>query len=124
MRSALMTPSAAGFIAYGAMLVVVFGNITGNILIKAGGNVDPNRAFLFGNFGWQTFAGIAFFASSILLYAWVLRQLPLHIAQAIASLQFVGATLAASIIFGETITPEKWFGVGLILTGLFVIAWR
>ena len=119
-----MLSSAAGPVAYAAMLAVVFGNVTGNVLMKAGGRVEPDRAILFGIFGWQTLVGIAFFASSILLYAWVLRQLPLHIAQAIASLQFVGATLAAAVLFGEIITPEKWFGVGLILTGLIVIAWR
>jgi multidrug transporter EmrE-like cation transporter len=124
MRSSLMLSSAAGPVAYAAMLAVVFGNVTGNVLMKAGGRVEPDRAILFGIFGWQTIVGIGFFASSILLYAWVLKQLPLHIAQAIGSLQFVGATLAAAVVFGEIITPEKWFGVGLILTGLIVIAWR
>jgi multidrug transporter EmrE-like cation transporter len=122
MGSAIVTPSTSGFIAYSAMFAVVFGNVTGNVLMKAGGSVEPNRTILFGIIAWQTLAGIAFFASSIVLYAWVLRQLPLYIAQAIASLQFVGATLAAAILFGESIAPGKWFGVGLIVSGLIVIA--
>jgi hypothetical protein len=50
-------------------------------------------------FVWQTAAGIGFFASAVLLYAWALRM-PLHIAQG-WSLQFVGAVLAAAFIFGR-----------------------
>jgi multidrug transporter EmrE-like cation transporter len=38
----------------------------------------------------------------------------------VASLQFVGAVLAAAFIFGEPINCQKWFGIGVICIGLML----
>lgn len=107
---------------YLAMAGVVIGNVAGNVLLKMGANAEGSRAVLLGIFGWQTLAGIACFATAVLLYAWSLKHLPLYLAQTIASLQFAGAILAASTIFGETIRPHQWAGLALILVGLSVVA--
>jgi multidrug transporter EmrE-like cation transporter len=103
------------FLPYVAMLLVVAGNVIGNVLIKV--FASPGRVCLFGLFGWQTAAGIGSFGASVLLYAWVLRYLPLHVAQAVASLQFVGAVLATAFLLCETITLQKWLGIVIIWVG-------
>lgn len=105
---------------YLAMGAVVVGNVLGNIFLKLG-SAGSNRESIFGVFVWQTAAGIGFFAFAVLIYAWVLRNLPLHIAQGVASLQFVGAVLAAAFIFGEPINHQNWFGIGLICMGLMFV---
>jgi drug/metabolite transporter (DMT)-like permease len=109
------------FLPYVTMLLVVGGNVMGNVLIKVGASPPPGRAYLFGLFGWQTAAGIGCFGASVLLYAWTLRYLPLHVAQAVASLQFVGAVLAAAFLLGETITPQTWLGIVFIWVGLSIV---
>ncbi len=106
--------------AYFALCAVVMSNVLGNVFIKFGSSVGPKQAIMFG-FGWQTFVGICFFASGVLLYAWALKLVPLYVAQTIAALQYVGNILAASVIFGEPITPKQWIGIVLICTGLGVI---
>ncbi|SDR64042.1 EamA-like transporter family protein [Rhizobiales bacterium GAS113] len=106
---------------YLAMGTVVAGNVLGNIFLKLGSSAGADRTSLFGMFAWQTAAGIGFFASAVLLYAWALKNLPLHIAQGVASLQFVGAILAATFIFDESISLQKWFGIGLICIGLMFV---
>ncbi|MGA8173108.1 MAG: EamA family transporter [Methylocystis sp.] len=106
---------------YMAMGMVVISNVLGNVFLKLGSSDNTGRALIFGLFGWQTVAGIGFFASAILIYAWALKYLPLHVAQAAASLQFVGAILAAALVFNEAIYLQKWFGVGLILIGLMFV---
>jgi drug/metabolite transporter (DMT)-like permease len=106
---------------YVTMLFVVASNVMGTVLIKVGANAPLGRAYLFGLFGWQTAAGIACFGGGVLLYAWVLKYLPLHMAQAVASLQFAGNVLAAAFLLGETITPQKWLGIVFILVGLGIV---
>jgi len=115
-------PKAGLFFSYIAMGVVVLGNILGNVFLKLGARATANRTIFLGFFGWETLVGICCFAAAVLLYAWALKALPLHIAQSIATLQFAGAITAAAIIFGEDITPSKWLGIGLICAGLMVVA--
>jgi multidrug transporter EmrE-like cation transporter len=103
------------------MLLVVAGNVVGNVLIKIGATAPSGRAYLFGLFGWQTAAGIGCFGASVFLYAWVLKYLPLHVAQAVASLQFAGAVFAAAFLLGETVTPQKWVGIAFIWVGLSIV---
>jgi drug/metabolite transporter (DMT)-like permease len=107
-----------------AMLAVVVGNVLGNVLLKIGSSVEPGKAMLLGMFGWQTAAGIGCFASGVLFYAFALKSLPLHVAQAITALQFVGAIGAAAILFGEPITNTNWAGIALICAGLILVLAR
>lgn len=115
--------SSTWALPYLAMGTVVVSNVLGNIFIKFGSSEEVKSAPIFGMFGWQTVVGIGFFASAVLFYAWALKYLPLHIAQGVASLQFVGAILAAALVFDEAISVQKWLGIGLICIGLtFVTA--
>jgi drug/metabolite transporter (DMT)-like permease len=102
------------------MLMVVLSNITGSVFIKLGAMAGSNRGFL-GLISPLIVAGIGFFALSVILYTWALQRLPLHLAQAIGALQFLGVVLAAHFYFGEVIGPQKWVGMGLILLGLFFV---
>jgi undecaprenyl phosphate-alpha-L-ara4N flippase subunit ArnE len=109
-------------IPYVAMGIVVVSNVLGNVFMKLGSSdVGPSRALLLGLFGWPTVVGIMFFAWGILFYALALKTLPLHIAQSIAALQFVGAVVAAVVVFGEVISMGKWLGIALICTGLVFV---
>ena len=108
-------------LAYMAMFAVVAGNVAGKVLIKLGAGAPPDRVYLLGLFGWQTAAGIGCFGAGVLLYAWALKYLPLHHAQAVASLQFAGAVLAAAFLLGETISPAKWLGIMCICVGISIV---
>src|SRR5262249_7762170 len=103
---------------YFAMAFVVVGNVLGNVLLKHGSTAAPGQGLVVGLFGWQTIAGIVCFAAAVISNAMALRELPLHLAQAIAALQFVGAVAAAAVYFGETITAQKWLGIVPICVGL------
>ena len=104
-----------------AMFAVAISNVAGNVLIKLGAGAPPGRAYILGLFGWQTAAGIGCFGAGVLLYAWVLKYIPLHHAQAVASLQFAGAVLAAAFLLGETISLEKWLGIVFICVGISIV---
>lgn len=111
----------AAVLPYLAMGTVVTANVVGSVFMKIGATVPERNAFLFGMFGWQTIAGIAFFASGALFYALALKGLPLNVAQSIAALQFVGTVGAAVVVLGEAVTLNQWFGIALICMGLFLV---
>ncbi len=120
----MMIETQAGLVRalpYMAMTGVVVGHVLGTIFIKLGSSVDSNRAAIFGIFGWQTLIGAGLFASGLVFYAWALKHLPLHMAQAVGSLQFVAVMLAAALFFGEAIILQKWLGIALILVGIVLV---
>lgn len=102
------------------MAMVVLSNVTGSVFIKLGAMGEARRGS-FGLIGPQVAIGIGFFAFSVILYSWALQRLPLHVAQAIGALQFLGVMLAARFYFGEILGPQKWAGIGFILLGLFFV---
>lgn len=116
-----MQGGTATALAYLAMAAVVICNIVGNIFMKIGSSAVGSRAVLLGLFGWQTAAGLLCFGLGVLFYALALKTLPLHVAQAVAALQFVGVVTAAVLVFGEAMSLEKWLGIALICSGLLLV---
>lgn len=107
--------------AYLAMVVVVIGNIAGNVFLKLSTQISEGRTLIFGQFNWLSLVGAGCFAFALIWYSVALKALPLHLAQAIAILQIVGTVVAASILFGEPITILKWIGFLMICIGIVLV---
>jgi undecaprenyl phosphate-alpha-L-ara4N flippase subunit ArnE len=58
---------------------------------------------------------------AFLFYAMLLKRLPLSLAQAIMSMQFVLVIIAANFLLGEQIDAARWVGIALMAVGLAVI---
>lgn len=65
--------------------------------------------------------GIAVLIVEVLLYSGALRFLAVSTAFPITSLSFVMVTLLSRWLLGESVTPLRWVGVGLILVGTSLI---
>jgi len=65
--------------------------------------------------------GAASFALAFFFYALVLRRLPLSLAQAIFSVQFVLVIFAANLVLHESIGTARWMGIALVALGLLVV---
>jgi undecaprenyl phosphate-alpha-L-ara4N flippase subunit ArnE len=63
----------------------------------------------------------AAFVFAFLFYAMLLKRLPLNLAQAIMSLQFVLVILAAALLLGENVGRLRWLGVALMAIGLLIV---
>ena len=57
----------------------------------------------------------------VILYSGALRFLAVSTAFPITSLSFVMVTLLSRWLLGESVTPLRWAGVGLILIGTSLI---
>ena len=63
------------------------------------------------------------YAVAGLIYAWVLRFVPLHMAQVIVAAQFIGVIIAARFLLSESINVAQWGGVALIAAGIVITGW-
>ncbi len=66
--------------------------------------------------------GVSLFGIGGVIYAFVLRALPLHVAQAFAAFQYVAVVLAASLLLSERIAPTSWLGIGFIVVGIVLVS--
>lgn len=107
-------------IAFGLVLMMSC-TVAANLLMKIGANeAVAGRTIAFG-VHWKTVAGLASFGLAGVVYAWVLRYLPLNIAQSFAVAQFIAVILASAILLDEGIPPVRWVGIGLIATGILIV---
>lgn len=105
-----------------ALITMISCTVVANLLLKVGGTVPAAQRVILGLFGWQTGAGVIVFGCALLLYAWVLRVLPLNVAQCFTAAQFICVILASAIILSEHIPPVRWFGISMIFFGILVVS--
>jgi len=96
--------------------------VAANLMLKLGAAAPPVERIFFGVVGWQSAAGLALFGCGGLLYAVLLRSIPLNVAQVFASAQFVGVVLAASLVLGEAISPARWIGIAFVSFGILLVS--
>lgn len=102
-----------------ALALVIAGNAAGNIFLKLGAEAAVRRPALLGIINWQTVVGIACFAFGIIAYSLALRQIQLHNAQIVLSLQYVVVIFLAGWLLREHIGAMQWLGIVCIAIGLF-----
>jgi len=100
---------------------VVSFTVAGNLMLKLGAAVPAAERILFGVLGWKSVAGLALFGCAGLLYAFLLRAVPLNLAQVFTASQFVGVIIAACIVLGEPISPVRWLGIACICFGILLV---
>lgn len=121
-----MTLAAFAFLLAGVLL-----NAAAQLLLKAGTNalgvITLTRE------GWaDTLArmatqphfvgGAAIYVLSLLVWILGLSRVPVSIAYPMLSLGYVVNAVAAYYLFGESVTPTRWLGIGFIMLGVWVVA--
>jgi drug/metabolite transporter (DMT)-like permease len=106
---------------FAGFAVMISLTVAANLMLKLGAGVPPAERILFGVLGWQSAAGLALFGCAGILYAILLRRVPLNIAQVFAAAQFVGVVVAAGLVLGEPISPLRWMGILSIGLGIFLV---
>jgi drug/metabolite transporter (DMT)-like permease len=102
-------------------VLMVSCTVIGNILLKQGAMVAPSSRILFGVMGWRSAVGFAVFLMAGLLYSWLLRSVPLNVAQSFGSIQFVAVILASAVYLAEPIPPARLYGIAFIFLGITIV---
>jgi multidrug transporter EmrE-like cation transporter len=92
-----------------------------NLMLKLGAMDPVGARFLLGAFGWKSLLGLSLFGFAGVIYAIVLRAVPLNLAQVFAAVQFVGVILAARLVLNEPISLSRWLGIMLICFGVILV---
>ena len=101
-------------------IVMISCTVVGNLLMKIGAGAAPS-ALLLGWLSWKSVAGIAAFGCAGLIYAQLLKYLPLNVATSFTAAQFVSVIFASAIVLSEPIPAPRWIGIGLIVAGILVV---
>ena len=104
-----------------ALIAMIALTVAANLLMKVGAERAASPLLL-GVFSWTTIAGLATFGVGGLVYAWVLKSLPLNVALSFAAAQYVAVIVASRIVLGESIPAARWLGIAFIAFGILVVA--
>jgi drug/metabolite transporter (DMT)-like permease len=111
---------------YFVTAALVLGSMTCTVLANLSLKIGAQRADFAASasniVNIQVVMGAGWFALAFLFYALVLRRLPLSLAQAIFSVQFVLVILAANLVLHESIGAVRWLGIVLMAVGLLVVS--
>lgn len=93
-----------------------------NLILKVGAQAEGvGRVWPLTVVNLRVVAAAGAFGMAFLFYAMLLKRLPLSLAQAIMSMQFVLVILAANVLLGEQIGTVRWAGIALMAVGLAIV---
>ncbi len=93
----------------------------GNLFLKLGASGSSDGSLLGTLFAWKTIGGLSLIAVAMLAYMWLLRTMPLHVAQSFATAQFIAVVLASALVLREPVPLLRWVGIALIVAGIVVV---
>lgn len=68
-----------------------------------------------------TIVGILFHLCGLAAWLYTLRHVPLTIAYCFTAIQQATIALGAWLWLGETISPLRWVGIGIVVAGVFIL---
>ena len=110
-----MTLVTFAFILTGVLL-----NAGAQLLLKAGTNAEPLGLRL--AIEPHILAGLACYVVSVVVWVIALSKVPVSIAYPMLSIGYVVNAVAAYYLLGETVTPMRLAGIGVIIVGVFIVA--
>ena len=116
--------------AYPLIFAGVILNALGQLLLKAGTNAVGRFDFVAGNLvpvgtriamEPRIMAGVVCYGVSLMVWIMGLSRVPVSIAYPLLSLGYVIYAAAAWYLFGESLTPLRVAGIGLIIAGVYFV---
>lgn len=105
------------------MLPVVAINVCASLLLKIGAN-EPSSPLLLNFLSLRSLCGLMCFGFGGLAYAWLLRYVPLGVAQAVLASQYIFTVLGAWLLLHEQIDRIQVIGFILVAIGIGMVVSR
>ena len=94
-------------------------SLVGQMLLKAGSRAS---SFIGQVLDWHTLLGFCLYGGAALLYIVALRRIPMSVALPCTALSYVAAVLIGHFAFAEPIGGAHVAAIGLISTGVLLLA--
>lgn len=102
-------------------VLCVLGLAIGQILFKASAiSLAETGSYFALKTAATLFTAMILYAITSLAWVWILQKIELGRVYPLMALAFVLVPLGSHIIFGERFQPQYFFGVSLIMVGIFV----
>jgi drug/metabolite transporter (DMT)-like permease len=117
--------------AFSLLITGVLLNAVAQLLLKAGTNVLGVISIDRGNWLdtlWRMatqgyfIAGAACYVVSLFVWILGLSRVPVSVAYPLLSLGYVINAVAAHYLLGESVTLQRWIGIGFIILGVWLVA--
>jgi len=102
-----------------ALAAAIVTSMAGQTLLKAGAG-EPD--FISQLLDWRTLVGLVLYGGAALLYIVALRRIPMSVALPCTAVSYVAAMLIGYFAFHEPITFSHIAAIGLITSGVLVLA--
>ncbi|MEA3194926.1 MAG: hypothetical protein QOD26_3259 [Betaproteobacteria bacterium] len=107
-------------VSFAFILTGVLLNAGAQLLLKAGTNAAPLGLRL--AIEPHILAGLACYVVSVVVWVIALSKVPVSMAYPMLSIGYVVNAIAAYYLLGETVTPLRLVGIGVIILGVFIVA--
>ena len=107
-------------VSFAFILTGVLLNAGAQLLLKAGTNARPLGLAL--AIEPHILAGLACYVVSVVVWVVGLSKVPVSIAYPMLSIGYVVNAIAAYYLLGETVSPMRLAGIGVIIVGVFIVA--
>ena len=120
--SAELAPTRRNLSPVWALVLNVLCITAAEIFLKLGaGQTHPGLLGFSALSSWQTIVGILFHVSGFACWMFALRTLPVSLAFNFTALAQVLVPIAAFVFLGETISPLRCGGIGLVIAGFVLL---
>lgn len=118
-------------LSFSLVMCGVLLNAIAQLLLKAGTNTVGHFEFSMANalpVGWKLatephiVGGLACYVVSVVVWIMALSRVEVSIAYPMLSVGYVVNAIAAWYLFGESVTPMRLVGIGVIILGVFIVA--
>jgi len=106
--------------SFSLLLAGVLLNASAQLLLKAGTNAMPLGPRL--ALEPHILGGLACYAVSVVVWIIALSRVPVSIAYPMLSIGYVVNAIAAWQLLGESLSPLRIAGIGVIIAGVFMVA--
>lgn len=107
---------------WGALIAAICSSLVGQVLLKAGANMEGGVSFITQMLRWQTILGLFFYGLGALLYIMALRRIPMSVALPCTAASYVVIAAIGWYFFGETLGVQKMAAIALIAAGVVLLA--
>jgi multidrug transporter EmrE-like cation transporter len=118
-------------LSFSLVMCGVLLNAIAQLLLKAGTNAVGHFEFSMANalpVGWKLatephiVGGLACYVVSVVVWIMALSRVEVSIAYPMLSVGYLVNAIAAWYLFGESVTPMRLVGIGVIIFGVFIVA--
>jgi uncharacterized membrane protein len=112
---------------WGLLILGVIMSAAGSFFLKLGA-VDVQHDATFFEiatqiaFNWKILTGVFMYFVPVLIWIFLLKKIELSFLQPLFAMVYIITPVLAGLLLHEQVSSQRWFGIGVIFIGVFIVA--